>query len=161
MRIESFGSIWGLLNPSKKIGVGNQPKKWPSKIPIKRAETALGNRGNRSYRPMRIKNFGSIWGLLYPPLLTSCPFLPPSPHPPLSISICRWWEILNHGDAFSTGLSASVRHWGAKFRRDEEKYPEEQKGSFKNFFMIHNYTLWLRSLLPKLRKGKKEKYRDN
>jgi hypothetical protein len=34
---------------------------------IKRAETALGNRGNRSYRPMRIKNFGSIWGLLYPP----------------------------------------------------------------------------------------------
>ena len=39
----------------------------PSKIPIKRAETALGNRGNRSYRPMRIKNFGSIWGLLNPP----------------------------------------------------------------------------------------------
>ena len=30
------------------------------------AETALGNRGNRSSRPMRIKNFGSIWGLLYP-----------------------------------------------------------------------------------------------
>ena len=82
---------------------------------MKRAETALGDRGNRGYWAMRVKIFGSIRGLLYPPRKGGHQ-KPPNPRPknqdPKSGSsqVKSGWPLLkSHKSQIPLGSSCAAR----------------------------------------------------